>query len=397
MQKKLIALAVAGLVSGAAFADGSSVTIYGIADGSFDIISTSGAKTSGNNTGSFNRVSSNSSYLGFKGSEDLGNGTKALFQFESGVGFDTSALFSSTRDSYVGLNGGFGTVELGTLTGPTRALGVALDVNAGATSIGANSALLGKIAGNLIGGLNTAAANPVTTPNGNAAISPANPMPTCARSTTCGSAFDTRQNNTIAYISPVMGGFSLAAAYVANENKGNNAASSKPNTNAYDLGATYANGPITVMATYADVKTKRASDDVQVKDARIAGIYNFGKGDVRLLWDQTKGSDNSGGGEAKQTVWGAGLTFGIGANGKLLTQYYKANDVKCTGCGNDSGANLFELGYEHSLSKRTTIKAIYSRLSNKDNAAYDYGVNATGISANGIDLSGFQVGIRHAF
>ena len=55
-----------------------------------------------------------------------------------------------------GLAGGFGTVVLGNLTGPTRALGGAVDVNVGATGIGANSALLGKLGNNLV---NTTDAN----------------------------------------------------------------------------------------------------------------------------------------------------------------------------------------------------------------------------------------------
>jgi hypothetical protein len=46
-------------------------------------------------------------------------------------------------------------VVLGNLTGPTRALGAAVDVNSGATGIGANSALLGKLGNNLLGTTDT--------------------------------------------------------------------------------------------------------------------------------------------------------------------------------------------------------------------------------------------------
>ena len=129
MQKKLIALAVAGLVSTGAYAQ-SAVTVYGVADLSFDSVSTSGG-VAGAKTGSYTRVSSNSSYIGFKGTEDLGNGLKAVFQFENGVGADTGAMFNSARDTYAGLSGAFGDIKLGTLTTPTRALGSAVDVNAG--------------------------------------------------------------------------------------------------------------------------------------------------------------------------------------------------------------------------------------------------------------------------
>jgi predicted porin len=61
MQKKIIALAVAGLVSGAAFAQ-SNVTVYGIRKAK---------STDGGQDGS---------RVGFKGTEDLGNGLSAFFQ-----------------------------------------------------------------------------------------------------------------------------------------------------------------------------------------------------------------------------------------------------------------------------------------------------------------------------
>ncbi|WP_313950920.1 porin, partial [Accumulibacter sp.] len=81
--QKTIALAVASLASGLALAQ-SNVTLYGIADmgylyGSGD----AGAGNSGSNT--FSGVTSgmqSGSRLGFKGSEDLGNGLKASFTLE---------------------------------------------------------------------------------------------------------------------------------------------------------------------------------------------------------------------------------------------------------------------------------------------------------------------------
>ena len=136
MQKKLIALAVAGLASTGAFAQ-SNVTVYGVADATFDVVRASNVKD-GYDLGNTTRVSTNSSYVGFKGAEALGNGLTAVFQFESGVGFDNTGSLGATRDSFVGVSSGFGTVVLGNLTGPTRALGGAVDVNSGATGIGSN-------------------------------------------------------------------------------------------------------------------------------------------------------------------------------------------------------------------------------------------------------------------
>jgi len=111
MQKKLIALAVAGLVSAPAFAQ-SNVTIYGVADafigagsqGDVDLIGVESAGLSGNR-------------LGFRGTEDLGNGLKAVFTLEQGFTIDDGGESDSSkafqRQAFVGLSGGFGTVALG--------------------------------------------------------------------------------------------------------------------------------------------------------------------------------------------------------------------------------------------------------------------------------------------
>jgi len=420
MQKKLIALAIAGL-SSAAFAQ-SNVTIYGVADGTFDVVKSTGATaaTSAGEFGNVNRVTSNSSYLGFKGSEDLGNGLKAVFQFETAVDFTNNAnaglggasvgMFSATRDSFVGVSSGFGTVVLGNLTGPTRALGAAVDVNAGATGIGANSGLLGKLAG---GTLNFSG---------------------CGKSGTCTSIFDTRWSNAIAYVSPSFSGFQATAAYVANENRTDRAAVanaafnsgtaptalsnlSRVNTSGYDVGVNYNNGPILVGLAYNAAKVEDNSD-LKVKNLRVAGSYNFGVASVRLLWEKTKAEDNNGaasliGGDAQQTKYGIGGTFNITPAGKILAQYYLAKDVKGSAGGSDTGAKLWELGYEHALSKRTALKAVYAQINNDDNANFDFGVSAVGIAGassatnftntlgngvgNGAKVSGIQIGVRHSF
>jgi len=153
MQKKLIALAVAGL-STAAFAQ-TNVTIYGVADVSAQGTNMSqgvnpSTKPSG---GSFN-MKSNSSLIGFKGTEDLGNGLKGLFQVETNVnltgtsgnqGVTTSGTtFGSMRDSYVGVNSKYGTAMGGYLSTPYRSALTSFDVMPGATGDGRIETLMGK-------------------------------------------------------------------------------------------------------------------------------------------------------------------------------------------------------------------------------------------------------------
>ena len=359
MQKKLIALAVAGLVSTGAFAQTTAVTVYGVADLSFDAVKTSGGNNANARTSNYTRVSSNSSYIGFRGTEDLGNGLKALFQFETGVNADQGGLFTNNakRDTFVGLQGDFGTVKLGTLTTPTRVLGGAMDVNTGWAGIGANTALI-----------NTA-------------------------------GFDIRQENTVLYTSPSFAGFNVAGAYISGENKtvkGAPLTNSQQNRRAWDLGATYNNGPILVGATYALDKTGNWLD-AETKNARIAGAYDFGVATVRVLWNQAKTEANTLP-DTKINTWGIGGTFNATPNGKIIAQYYQSQDIKVGGNKTaDTAAKLYEIGYEHSFSKRTMVKVSYTRLNNDNFANYNFGNSPVNNVTAGVDPSGFQFGIRHSF
>ncbi|TYC56623.1 porin [Zoogloea oleivorans] len=403
MQKNLIALAVAGLVSTGAFAQ-ANVTVYGVADGSFDVVrvsNTAGNAAGDNDLGNTTRVSTNSSLIGFKGAEALGNGLTAVFQYESSVGFDNTGGIGATRDSFVGVAGGFGTVVLGNLTGPTRALGAALDVNAGATGIGANSALLGKLGGYLVNTTDLAGSYPGAAPN---------TTTNCARSSTCTSIFDTRWKNAIAYVSPSFAGLSVTAAYVANENKAFQGASAA-NTTGYDVGLKYANGPAMAAVTYNAVSLGQTfaggSKQADVSDFRVGGSYDFGIASVRALFDHARADHAGIGGKITQNVFGLGGTFNVTPAGKLLAQVYLARDLKVDGSdAKDSGAKLFEVGYEHSLSKRTMLKAVYAHLNNDNNARYDFGINAVGINPStavaglntaGATIQGIQLGLRHSF
>ncbi len=398
MQKKLIALAIAGL-SGAAFAQ-SNVTIYGVADASFDVINISGGSGSlSNNTPNFTRVSTNGSLIGFRGTENLGNGLNAIFQFESDAKFDNGGSLGTSRDSFVGLSGNFGKVLLGTLTAPTRALAARLDVNAG-EGISSNTAVLGKLGGALsygdgLKGFVTGSGISQFNANG--------------RSNDTTSVFDSRHKNAIAYVSPSFSGFQATAAYVANENKteGTNAI----NTSAYDLGLTYDNGPVYIGGTYAELRVKNDAGnavssvlpaDTKVKEARLGGMYDFGVATIRAIYSRTKLEGS--GTDVKQNVWGLGGTYNVTTNGRITAQYYSANDLDGTTADDNTGAKFYTIGYEHSLSKRTMLKANYAYLKNDDKTSsnglhggYDFGYNSAGFAGDEIKVSGLQLGLRHAF
>lgn len=81
MKKALLPLAIAALLPISAFAD---VTVYGKANVSFQSADEGGD--------SVTELVSNASRIGLKGSEDLGNGLKAIYRFEYQTAIDLSLI-----------------------------------------------------------------------------------------------------------------------------------------------------------------------------------------------------------------------------------------------------------------------------------------------------------------
>ncbi|WP_130537899.1 porin [Thiomicrorhabdus indica] len=104
MKKNIIALAIASVIA-APVAMADAPTVYGQLN--LNINDTDGKDTS---------VNSTASRLGVKGSEDLGNGLKAVYKVEFGLDSIADSKNNdvlSQRNAYVGLAGGFGTVLMG--------------------------------------------------------------------------------------------------------------------------------------------------------------------------------------------------------------------------------------------------------------------------------------------
>lgn len=114
MNKYSLLLVAAGLSSGSVMAQ-TNVTVYGIVDTSIRYVSSDNAAGQ-SNIGVANGAISNSRW-GFKGTEDLGDGLKAIFRLEGGFNSNNGSMSDSgrlfSRHSYVGLSGSFGQITLG--------------------------------------------------------------------------------------------------------------------------------------------------------------------------------------------------------------------------------------------------------------------------------------------
>ena len=120
MKKTIISLAVAAgmAASSAAFAE---ATVYGILHASID------SEDTGSNVDSL-EMRSNTSAIGIKGFEDVGDGVKAIYQAEFQLDIseaDTPAL--TNRDQFVGLHGGMGTIKFGLINSNWKQSGATVD------------------------------------------------------------------------------------------------------------------------------------------------------------------------------------------------------------------------------------------------------------------------------
>ena len=383
MQKKLIALAVAGLASTAAFAQ-SNVTVYGVADVSFENVKADSATVSGENINGRNRVNTNSSLLGFKGSEDLGNGLKALFQFETQVDMtntqapnasgltpkqsdltSTGSTFGAKRDTFLALAGNFGTVLGGYVSTPYRSIVTGYDVVPGSAGVGNSNGVFGKVNGstNLV-----------------------------------------FRTNAVAYATPTFSGFSGVIAYVPNSSKSiaTTANGKRVDRHGWNLGLNYANGGFKGASSYLKLVDVGVGGLVS-EDHRahlLAASYDFGQGTTLVgMYQNFKGTVDGGAGSAdvKRNSYYLGAKHVLGAN-EFAVAYQKANKTSGDLANDNTDANQWTLRYGYNFSKRTQAYAVYSRIDNKDASSFSFGGgNSLGTVGAGSNPTAFGVGVRHSF
>jgi predicted porin len=105
----------AGLCAGAASAQ-TNVTVYGIVDTAFT--HTTNVDATGHSMTKMPTLTGSvPSRLGFRGSEDLGNGLSAVFALENGINVDVGTASQGGRlfgrQAWVGLKGDWGTLQVG--------------------------------------------------------------------------------------------------------------------------------------------------------------------------------------------------------------------------------------------------------------------------------------------
>ena len=455
MKKTLLTAALVAGFASAAHAE-TSVTLYGVVDGgvgytnvktNYDAsryyngayVSSISATGKDRGFGVKSGVQSGNRW-GLKGTEDLGNGTSAIFQLESGFNLGNGEHLQEGRlfgrKAILGLTGeSWGTVTLG------RQYNVGDDF--------------------------LAPIDPFGTGFGQAAVT-----------NTAGVSWSGRYDSSVKYLSPNFSGFQVGLAWAGTNNKSDydvtvstpggwasESSRTKQNDNLFNLGVAYNNGPIQAALVWDHQNQK---DRFSWSEADSSGYSDSGSGSNKSTVDAwnlgfaydfdvvklhlgigqqrdglIRDSDDSSGllnsvaggtaadevswlpnvvgptrtllndfyGEGyKQTHWMVGLSAPVSEAGKVLFSYQGAH-----GKNSDSGlgfggayswnaksrTNIFSLGYTHNLSKRTNLYALASygtyKVTGNGSIVYASGNVSSADGRIKTKATQINVGLRHRF
>jgi len=393
MNKKLMAVAIAGALAapGLAFAQASSVTISGFFKEGVEYSSYGNSNPARLNSSQM-RVVDNSSRIVFNSIEDLGNGLSAVAQLD--VRFDPHWAPTVTSNpigsgnSWVGLKSN----TIGRLTagrwdlhygkGPS-------EMTRGAGALEASDVSLFDFIG----------ANPI--------------------------ANATRTQNVVRYDTPNWGGFDMTVAWSANASNSvlgsqdmaiGAAGASNRKGNAYNVNPRYSAGPF--EAEYSFWRSKPDAPVVGTADQRgdsVNAKFSFAGFKVGVGFNRSRlessvdqpGIISSGGRLAQRNTWSVAGQYKFGPNA-IYAHIDRAGKVSCdiATClgtnGGSTGAKMYALAYEYSLSKRTSVAATYAQIKNDANIAYNFFTSGSLGSADAVTTFGenprlLQLTVFHAF
>ena len=414
MQKKLIAVAMAGAFGAPALAlaQTSTVQIYGTINLEYGYVDAGNFRGAlGANGGSNHNVDimqTPGSNIGFKGEEKLGGGLSAWFQCESSAdvrGADQDGFCS--RNSAIGFKGGFGNVFIGRWDTPFKRTGAPTSVGGGDTGLWGTTFLLTGGSTSTQGSDLDSSATVGTNGGGGRAT------------------FRRRQSHTVNYDTPNFGGFQMMAQY-SSTNQATGVSSGTTNSKArlMSIGGQYSAGPIFVSAAYEkhkDFGGPAVFDGADDSGWHVGAAYTWGP--VRLGAHYTRQKFDAGAtgasSDLRVSAWQFGFDWRIAGPHGLRGAYTQADDTKgsatgvagasiagsgsnrplpnVTGVGavGNTGAKQYQLSYVYTFSKRTEVKFGYIRVDNEANAFYRLG--GLGAVANGSDQDAWAMGIRHTF
>jgi predicted porin len=359
MKKTIFAAAALVCVTGIAQAQ-TSVTLYGLIDNAIEY--DSNANAAGNNVLRMTSGGMNTSRWGMRGTEDLGGGLKAVFQLESGIKTTTGALDDSTgllfnRQANVGLEGSFGRVVMG------RSFSTTYD------------ALL---------------------PFDPMGYAPLYSWATSGNATAAISGGTVRKDGMLTGVSNMIkyqgefNGFKLSAMYSLGGVAGSTSDSAK-----YGLGAGYANGPLSLVATFDQQNGTVAASGAYDKTT----IWHLGAGyqidNIKLLgaYRNYKKTMASGAADLRSDMWWGGVNYQATPQWNLTGAVYYQNMKNLAGAA-DNSPIMYVGRAKYSLSKTTDLYAMVAFAKAKNNGLVGISRDDAGFSSS---QNGVAIGIQKRF
>ncbi|MGG1948424.1 porin [Trinickia sp. NRRL B-1857] len=365
MKKTLVVAAVSASFAVAAHAQ-SSVTLYGVIDAGLTYTSNVG----GSSNWQQNSGGVDQSRFGLRGSEDLGNGLKAIFNLESGFNLNNGRYANNggqfNRQSYVGLSSNYGTVTLG------KQYDAAQDFLAPLSATGSWGGTQFAHVGNL---------DNLSTNGGNSV------------------------NNSIKFTSANYAGFTFGGTYGFS-----NQAGAFANNREYSLGAAYQYQGLRVAASYAQLNnpfgnTVGATDNAATiangnfrdRTYGVGASYAFGPAQVGAVWTQTRLDNFLVAQSLRQDNYEVNAKYNL-TPALGLGVAYTFTDQQGSGLANGFSARFHQVGAQadYSLSKRTDVYAqvVYQHSSAAGASIYNGTFGGVSTSDN---QTAATVGLRHRF
>lgn len=377
MNKKLMAVAVAGALAAPALAmaQASTVQLYGKITYEYARIDQGSGRQ---NTDVADTPGG--SNIGFKGEEKLGGGLSAWFQCESSAdvrGIDQTGF--CTRNSAIGFKGGFGNIHFGRWDTPMkRALNVGTVGAQETGSLGTSFMAFGGSGG----------ASALTKSNRN--------------------RWKRREVGLTYYETPNMGGFQGLFAFTPG-NAAAEAATTDTTVNAkprvVSLAGTYVTGPLGVGLGY-----ERHTDFNAVAGSGtdrawgLSAAYTFA-GTVKVGATYLDARyDTAAGRSLDKKTYTLGVDWKIAGPHAIEAQYVRAGDSKgnsliavsdLAASGANTGGKQYAIGYRYDFSKRTTGRLIYNKINNDSGSSYKLG--SAGAVTAGQGQNAFGLHLSHSF
>lgn len=392
MNKRILVAAVLGSIGVAAHAQGS-VTLYGLIDAGVSYVNNSSSTVTGhsNSLTKYDDGVAQGSRWGLKGSEDLGNGLKAIFTLENGFNSGNGTLSQNNREfgrqAFVGLTqAGTGSVTFG------RQYSLSTDVLASYTT-GGNT-----VAGNYAFHIND--------------------IDQLTSSRIDNSVKFTSANFAGVTFGALYGFSNQAGAFAGAPTTGTGAAAVAGSARTYSFGLNYAAGPFGVGAAYTDIRFPSQQAGIStgisnavfpaanIKELRTFGLggrYLMGPATFWALWTNTRLVQLPGTGSSNLVfnAYEAGAKYAVtpAFTAGLGYTYMNLSDAA------KGHFNQVDLSLDYALSKRTDVYVlgIYQKASGNNNGTAlqaQIGDSTGFFGTSGVDSQqqvAARVGIRHKF